>query len=83
MAAVALSLSLTGWQLMSLAVKWLELDMIASEIEMLARTRAMDGANIHKLDAELTAVNDRREALLSQIYEGVALEFMAGGREPG
>jgi hypothetical protein len=68
---------------MSLALKWLELDMIASEIEMLARKRAMDGANVHELDAELTAVNDRREALLSQIYQSVALEFAAGGREPG
>jgi hypothetical protein len=67
---------------MSLALKWLELDVIASEIEMLARKRAMDGANVHELDAELIAVSDRREALLSQIYESVASELTAGGQEP-
>jgi hypothetical protein len=64
---------------MSLALKWLELHMIASEIEMLAGKRAMGGANVHELDAELTAVNNRREVLLSQIYESVALEVAAGG----
>jgi hypothetical protein len=42
----------------------------------------MGGANVHELDAELIAVNNRREVLLSQIYESVALEVAAGGQEP-
>ena len=53
---------------MFLALKWLELHMIASEIEMLARKRAMGGANVHASHVGYLVVEDPYLSVITLIH---------------